>query len=367
MIIADTHSKLLRGLAHASGRHFTGLAQAARHIRALNIIDSAMSTKLIRVDYAHNLSRHITLPSASKFVTELLDHVHRAPRAPHAQHDAVEQHSSTRPPTSASTAVGDTPSLHAAAASPASAAAVSSPRVDTCDDFFLVSPPPSDAGDTEELFPVSASSSGCQTIIHSQNSIVVDDPAHLVVTAMVNTCARISFDLQPRVDELARLSAAALAPPAPSTVAPAQPAAVERVLHDQEVPHDPSAGPSSSPSPMPCSRLAPPPLACLAAHALVRRAAHLSFGSGSSLAIMLSAISVGPCRFVFIDVNPDMILADIFFEVEHFITDNYVTDHRVSAQLITDDVDFHLLDTIIASSLDGTVIQVFMMRCIDSG
>ena len=47
--------------------HWQGLGQAARALRKRNIIDGTQAKKLILLDGAYNLSRHITVISAHQF------------------------------------------------------------------------------------------------------------------------------------------------------------------------------------------------------------------------------------------------------------------------------------------------------------
>ena len=66
-IIADLHGDLLREISAFTCVHWQGLGQAARALRKRNIIDGALTKKLILLDGAYNLSRHITVISADQF------------------------------------------------------------------------------------------------------------------------------------------------------------------------------------------------------------------------------------------------------------------------------------------------------------
>ena len=65
-LIADLHGDLLREISAFMCVHWQGLGQAARALRKRNIIDGALTKKLILLDGAYNLSRHITVISANR-------------------------------------------------------------------------------------------------------------------------------------------------------------------------------------------------------------------------------------------------------------------------------------------------------------
>ena len=69
-IIAGLHAKTLRLLAQAAGRHFEGLAQASRD-KALGLT-SRQRRRLLNLDTAFNVSRHISAVSADLFFEELV-------------------------------------------------------------------------------------------------------------------------------------------------------------------------------------------------------------------------------------------------------------------------------------------------------
>ena len=65
-IIADLHGDLLREISAFTCVHWQGLGQAALALRKRNIIDGALTKKLILLDGAYNISRHITVISANQ-------------------------------------------------------------------------------------------------------------------------------------------------------------------------------------------------------------------------------------------------------------------------------------------------------------
>ena len=98
LVLADMHARLLRGIAAGVGLHFSGLAQAARHLRTAGIIDTALATKLRNVDFAHNLVRHLTQPGADDFIQHVLTLI---PVDCQAQHDqCIASMPSSSPPAS---------------------------------------------------------------------------------------------------------------------------------------------------------------------------------------------------------------------------------------------------------------------------
>ena len=64
-LIADLHGDLLREISALTCVHWQGLGQAARALRKYNIIDGTQAKKLIMLDGAYNLSRHITVISSA--------------------------------------------------------------------------------------------------------------------------------------------------------------------------------------------------------------------------------------------------------------------------------------------------------------
>eukprot|EP00929_Paragymnodinium_shiwhaense_P086603 TRINITY_DN47100_c0_g1_i4.p1 TRINITY_DN47100_c0_g1~~TRINITY_DN47100_c0_g1_i4.p1 ORF type:complete len:288 (-),score=35.13 TRINITY_DN47100_c0_g1_i4:1729-2541(-) len=70
-IITELHGSILRRLADDQGCHFEGLQQAARCARARKRIPNSLAKKLVMLDTAYNIVRHITVPYAAKLRHEL--------------------------------------------------------------------------------------------------------------------------------------------------------------------------------------------------------------------------------------------------------------------------------------------------------
>ena len=66
-LIADLHGDLLREISALMCLHWQGLGQPARALRKRNIFDATQAKKLILLDGAHNLPRHITVISSNEF------------------------------------------------------------------------------------------------------------------------------------------------------------------------------------------------------------------------------------------------------------------------------------------------------------
>ena len=66
-LIADLHGDLLREISALTCVHWQCLGQAARALRKRNIFDGSQAKKLILLDGAYNLSRHITVISSKQF------------------------------------------------------------------------------------------------------------------------------------------------------------------------------------------------------------------------------------------------------------------------------------------------------------
>ena len=62
------HGRALRLTAAHSGIHFQGLSQASRYMKGLS---TSSRRRLMHIDIAFNLIRHITSPSCDKFIEGL--------------------------------------------------------------------------------------------------------------------------------------------------------------------------------------------------------------------------------------------------------------------------------------------------------
>ena len=59
-LVNELHGKLLRQLSAQQDEHFQGLQQAARHLRQRRLVDAKTAKRLIELDAAFNINRHIT-------------------------------------------------------------------------------------------------------------------------------------------------------------------------------------------------------------------------------------------------------------------------------------------------------------------
>ena len=75
-LLLAAHGTLLRLLAAEAGEHFQGLAVAARR----STLSAPLKRKLVNIDVAFNLLRHITEPSVDAFVAEVRDALHGSSR-----------------------------------------------------------------------------------------------------------------------------------------------------------------------------------------------------------------------------------------------------------------------------------------------
>jgi len=64
-LVARLHGDLLRTISEHDKLHFQGLRAAASHLRRARCLPGALTKKLLTVEEAHNLCRHITSVSAS--------------------------------------------------------------------------------------------------------------------------------------------------------------------------------------------------------------------------------------------------------------------------------------------------------------
>eukprot|EP00959_Pyramimonas_sp_CCMP1952_P407858 8547641-Pyramimonas_sp.AAC.1 len=71
LLVGDLHGALVRCLSDVRAKHFQGLSQAARDLHRQNRIPSKVKNQLLRLDWAHNIVRHITATSAREFYCDV--------------------------------------------------------------------------------------------------------------------------------------------------------------------------------------------------------------------------------------------------------------------------------------------------------
>jgi len=75
-LIAQAHGSCLRALCASAGDHYEGLSVAARRV----VTDRRLLKRLVKLDMAYQIVRHVTEPSAARIVREVVEHL--AARAP---------------------------------------------------------------------------------------------------------------------------------------------------------------------------------------------------------------------------------------------------------------------------------------------
>jgi hypothetical protein len=75
LLVLSLHARLVREIAKNQAQHFEGLGAAARHLRRRGFIDSRLQRKLLGVETAYNVSRHITEASADELCCRLSSHL----------------------------------------------------------------------------------------------------------------------------------------------------------------------------------------------------------------------------------------------------------------------------------------------------
>ena len=73
LLVCDLHAKLVRAISAQQGAHFEGLGAAARHLGRQGLVDSRMKRKLLALEAASNVTRHITVVSGDLLVANLAD------------------------------------------------------------------------------------------------------------------------------------------------------------------------------------------------------------------------------------------------------------------------------------------------------
>ena len=74
-LIVEHHGVLLRLSAQLSGRHFSGLGEASRYMKAHGFLSPSMAKKFVVIDNAFNVMRHITPVSVELFTKSVCDSI----------------------------------------------------------------------------------------------------------------------------------------------------------------------------------------------------------------------------------------------------------------------------------------------------
>ena len=72
LLVCELHNLLLRELSSEAGRQFQGLQQAARFYRCQKKLCNNMTKKLVNIDVAFNVMRHLTKPGLQEFANSVL-------------------------------------------------------------------------------------------------------------------------------------------------------------------------------------------------------------------------------------------------------------------------------------------------------
>ena len=70
-LLFGCHGNYLRAISSSHGKHYIGLGVAARRACKHGHISMAMRSKLLQLDAAYNVSRHITQASADRLALDL--------------------------------------------------------------------------------------------------------------------------------------------------------------------------------------------------------------------------------------------------------------------------------------------------------
>ena len=84
-LVFQIHGSMLRSACHRAGRHFEGLAQAARFLRQRGYISTPMLKKLIRIDDTFNVLRHITKESGNNYLSAFQKEIDSEPASRHIE------------------------------------------------------------------------------------------------------------------------------------------------------------------------------------------------------------------------------------------------------------------------------------------
>ena len=90
-LVASLHGKCLRAAIDKLGKHKEGLSAAARDLFRAQLIDSSRKRKLLQIDSAFHLTRHISSESVHCFVAQFMDEIDKQP----VYNDDESAHSTT--------------------------------------------------------------------------------------------------------------------------------------------------------------------------------------------------------------------------------------------------------------------------------
>jgi len=147
LLIFELHGLSMRALSNALATHMDGLSALARTGRKKGIVSNRMSRKLVKIDEAFGLLRHITRSSLQQVLAELRGEI-----------------------TSARLVKDDIDDIAPASVAPLPAAAL--PQDSVVEDYYIGSSAPSTNGDdvaAHDSSPPPSSSTSCQFETNKQN------------------------------------------------------------------------------------------------------------------------------------------------------------------------------------------------------
>ena len=97
-LIADVHGRMLRLVSDRTGLHHQGLRVAANYAKRHGMIDNRLQKRLINVDIAYHVSRHITMAACAKDLSLLKAALSSASSRSAHPDDGVEQQSGAPDP-----------------------------------------------------------------------------------------------------------------------------------------------------------------------------------------------------------------------------------------------------------------------------
>jgi hypothetical protein len=91
-LVYKLRDELLAELSDSLRKHYEGLAQAARAVHTMSLIDTEDKNRYVRIDFAYNLVRHITNASVNESVDHLRDKIRSNVSAPQIMFAASSCH-----------------------------------------------------------------------------------------------------------------------------------------------------------------------------------------------------------------------------------------------------------------------------------
>ena len=84
LLVLDLHTRIVRNISKHEAIHFEGLGAAARHMWRKGVFDGRLKKKLLDLEAAYNITRHITAVSADRLAERVATMLPAEPATPNS-------------------------------------------------------------------------------------------------------------------------------------------------------------------------------------------------------------------------------------------------------------------------------------------